>query len=213
MAPPFDVAEVTLDTARGERRALVATPTRHLRIKPGDLKRDDRVDFRPDPVATRAQEARGDAKLMIFRGKDDVGQGSWAIDGTVDEGQAAAVGEELVRWHLPTWRTLAADGIVLLVHLDLDERTCLALEAGKRIVSRELRLKSRTEGTLANDVEEARARLDLWLLQHLVFFFGLSYERAVTSTLPDMMPMLEQRQGALGRLLAELPPTPAEPDD
>ena len=96
MAPPFDVAEVTLDTARGERRALVATPTRHLRIKPGDMKRDDRVDFRPDPVAKRAQEARGDAKLMIFRGKDDVGQGSWAIDGTVDEGQAAAVGEELV---------------------------------------------------------------------------------------------------------------------
>ncbi len=211
MADPFDLASVTLDTPRGVRHALVTTPTRHLRLRGPDFTSSARDAEARLALAREAHDRRGDATLMIFRGKDDAGLGSWALDEQLDTGQAAALGEQVVRWHLPTWRTLASDGLVLLIHLDLDEHTRAALEAGKRVVTRELRLKSRTEGTLVDDLENARARLDLWLLQHLVFFFGLSYGRAMKTTLPDMMPMLDQRQFYLERLLAKIKPKEDEP--
>jgi len=201
----FEITSVTLDTPRGDRHALVATPTRHLRIGVGDVAPDERGGRRESPLVADALRKQADARLMIFRGRDDSDTSSWAIAEGATEAQAAELGENIVRSHLPFWRQLAASGLVLLVHLDLDERTRVALEAGRRIVVRELRLKSRTEGTLADETEEAIARLDLWILKHLTFFFGLSFKRAVASTLPDMMPMLEQRDVSLRRLLAAVP--------
>lgn len=205
VSPRFDLSPFELETPRGPRRAIVATPARHMRLSLDDLSQRRVESDQTDDEFARALRLSPDARLMIFRGRDESGAGSWGVAEDASESEAADLGELMVRRYLPIWRSLAASGLVLLVHLELDERTREGLEAGRRIVMRELRLKSRTEGTLADEVEEALTRLDLWILKHLTFFFGLSFERATRTTLPDMMPMLEQRDVSLRRLLAGVP--------
>jgi hypothetical protein len=192
--------QIALTTQRGPRRALVATPTK------GDVRLGRerllalRTSLEPSmldlEIVARAKEAK--AQLMIFRGRNDLGDASYGFDDRLDERSTLELGRLLVESQLHSYRKLAAAGVLCIVHTDLGFREVSALREGSRLLLEEVgaTLDSEAKG------DQALARVDEWALRNFSYFFSVSMARLLAETLPNLMPIIEQRAPNLSKLLA-----------
>ena len=186
-------------THRGERVALVARPTTHVRVGMDRLEelRASLDAGRIDSEILAAARAASDPFFLIFRGSDPDGGGSYAFEETLDDESADELAFLLVRSQLYTYRRLVAAGVMVLMHVDLEVRdvTCF----------RDATARLRDE-LVARDASSPLEQLDVWILSHLTFFFSVSYERVLRDTIPAMMPMIERRVPQLAARLEALDP-------
>jgi hypothetical protein len=195
-----------IETAQGARDALVAEPGEHLVLGRALL---DALRAIEEPAVAEpsaidralleaAAEARG-AHLMVFRGKNDHETGSYAFDEALDETERMDLAYRLLRSQLPTYRKLVAAGIIVLFHVDLGFAEVEAFRSQIRRLADELK---RDEGS----VDPTLRDLDVWILDHLAYFFAVSYQRVLEETLPSMLPLIERRATQVAERLAALPP-------
>lgn len=196
--------EVT--SPKGAGRVLVAVPTgarRYDRDRLTKLRMEVASARLDEPLIAevRALGAPGSVFLVSAGGGD--GERSWSIDAALDATDGAALAKLLLRVQLPTYRALVRAGVTALVHADLDPVTCAAMRDGSRLLLRELRMLSQADGSLADDRADAARRVDTWIVQHLLYVFTQPVEQVLGETLPDLVPLVEQRRSSLSSLLAE----------
>jgi hypothetical protein len=192
--------QIVLNTQRGARRALVATPGARSTVRLGrDRLNGLRAVMEPSPldleIIARAKDAK--AQLMIFRGQDDLGNASWGFDDSLDENATMELGRLLVESQLYAYRRLASVGVLCIVHTDLGFREVNALREGTRVLLEEIENAEATDDPTA----QALAQLDTWALKNFSYFFSVTMARLVSETLPNLMPMIEQRAPSLSKLL------------
>lgn len=193
-----------IETAQGARDALVAEPGEHIVLGSARLSALREQDATPEPSAIdralldAAEEARG-AHLMVFRGKNDHDDGSYGFDEALDEDERTELAYRLLRAQLPTYRKLVAAGIIVVFHVDLGFAEVEAFRSQLRRLADELK---RDEGILDPTLRE----LDVWIVEHLAYFFAVSYQRVLEETLPSMLPLIERRATQVAERLAALPP-------
>jgi hypothetical protein len=192
-------SQIVLNTQRGARRALVATPGGRTTVRLGhDRLQNLRAVMEPSPldleIIARAKDAK--AQLMIFRGRDDLGDASWGFDDDLGENAAMELGRLLVESQLYAYRRLASVGVLCIVHTDLGFREVNALREGTRVLLEEM---ERAAADATDPTTLALSQLDTWALK---YFFSVTMARLVAETLPNLMPMIEQRAPNLSKLLA-----------
>lgn len=202
---PIRFEEHSIHTRNGPRAVLVASPTDAIRIDRTRLAtlREGPGESAIDRAIVREARARsGRARLAMFRarGNDDA---AWELDADLTDEEAAEAGYLLVRSHLWLHRKLMASGILAIVHVELGFREVDALREATKTMIEELEARAKDDEL---DPEGAAVlRADVWSLKHLTFYFTLGFARAVEDTLPDMIPMLEQRERTMRELVESLP--------
>lgn len=207
-ASTFLIEETVLETPKGRRTALAFTPRDRIVVGRRRLERLRRlVEVSPadQAILAAARAHHGKGQLLIFRAKTAAGEPAWDLSDELEPAELSELGLLLVRSQVPTLRALAKQGALVMVHVALSPRAAGALKRGTKEVLRELRMRSLSDGTMGDARDDAVRKLDTWLLQHLSFYFGLSFERAMSGTIPDMVPLLEQRETTLKQLLGAAP--------
>jgi len=196
-----------LETRRGPRTALMVTPSRDIRVGRERL-RELRVapdGGSLDEQIWRSATKHADASIMVMRGRNDDGSGSWGFDEELTDEETTELGELLVRSQVPTYRRLIAAGMLALIHVEFGFREVAALRNATAVVRDELERRSQSELEKAPPAAAVHA-LDVWILRHLTFFFSVSFDKVASDTLPEMLPLIEQRAAHLEELVAALPP-------
>lgn len=205
---PFVIEEMILETPKGSRTALTFTPRGEIRVgrkRLEELRRGVVTGLTDRAILAAARAHRGKGQLMVFRSKSASGKTVWDLSEDLNASELSELGLLLVRSQIPTYRGLAKEGALVMLHLELSPRASGALKRGTREVLRELRMRSLSDGTMGDAGDDAVRKLDTWLLSHLSFYLGLSFDRAMKGTIPDMVPLLEQREPTLKLLLSAAP--------
>lgn len=187
---------------KGDRRALVITPTAHRRLGLERLQ-ELRETADESPIETglvdRVRTSSSPYPIVIFRGRNDDGTATWGFDEGLGPEDALALARMLVISHLPTHRCLLTHGSYVMVHTDFGSREADLL----RRASKEL-LEERREVVPSDADLRAIYDADLWILRHLNFYFSLGFERVVEGVLPDKIPLIETRSRNIEALAAAL---------
>lgn len=205
-----EVERIILQVGRRKRNALVLTPTDHVRIGRARLEAlrsaRESVPSSYDRSILEAvrEEASGDF-VLFFRAARDDGRGSYALADDLDDDEAVELASYLVRAQLSTYRKLAKLGVIAFIHVEFSPRDVQAYRTGTDRLAAELE-------RAAPDAPDAGHELDLWLLNHLTFYFTISFDRAITSLIPNEVALLETRIPRLRELLDRLEPATERPE-
>ncbi|MCR9162071.1 MAG: hypothetical protein ACE37F_28445 [Nannocystaceae bacterium] len=191
-APPLSCEMLTLQTASGERRALVLTPTVEVYLSStpnvaGELSPADRW------ILERARWAAGTggATVCMFRGEGP--NGCYRFEPSLGLASATALAEEMLLGQLRAYREMVQLGMCLFVHAGFGHLETEAFREATAAVARSLQ---RLGG--------ATAEVDRWILQNLLFFFTASFEALVGKVLPEKLPMMEKRMDRVRRMAERL---------
>lgn len=184
-------ADIELSAPGGTWGVLVVTPTEHVRVgrvRLDELRAKDELGPLDASMMQAAEERRGRASIVVFRGRDDEGQGSWGFADDLDESGRAEAATLMLRSHLVIYRALRDADYELVLHTELGGPEVTAMREAVDIHSAWLRSRP-----VFDDEERARIDTDLWILRHLVFHFEIGFSRLVESVLPEKIAMLERR--------------------
>lgn len=205
----FEFSERMIDTIRGPRLALIATPNEHLvftRHRAETVRRDPGMSDLDREIVEQVDARRGKLHVFVFRGRSPDGGGSWSIDPEATPAQTADMGNVVMRSQLPVWRHFLLSGVFLNVHLGWGAREATACQAGLRDLADELGAMAERYEMQARDDELARlTRLDLWITRNLAIFLGGDHERAFDLVLPQRLGMLAPRLPRIQALIRALP--------
>ena len=194
----FELREI--QTRHGVKRALVVTPTRHLRV---DRERMDRLTAGDessavdDAIVEHASRASEPVDVVLFRACHGNPDHSWGFDPDLLEEATDEVGYAMVRSQLSLYRRLMEAGIFALVGVEFGTREVEAFTRATDRLSDELQ-------QVPEGPDAARARVDCWLLDHLALWTSHDLEIVVDERLPKILDMLERRAPELERLRADL---------
>ncbi|GAC1356580.1 MAG: hypothetical protein NVS3B10_08320 [Polyangiales bacterium] len=199
--------DVTVSSRSGPRRALIATPTQHFVVGRARLAQL-RVSIEPGPIdleIRRQVQARAKKlQILVMRGRDDAGEGSWTLGPDLDDDEAEETFALLHRSQLPTYRRFLAAGVFMFVHAEFGAReTHFFRRSADRVLAE---LQTKADSTRFDEGERAVARLDAWSLRHLTFFFSLGIDKALGEVIPDNLAAFEARTPHIEQMLATLPP-------
>lgn len=203
--------ELTVETRRGTRRVLVARPTHRSTL---DRKRLDALrsgDFSSrlndaifHELAKRSANADVQYDAILFEAGG--GQGKrWGFAPDISEDEIVEFGELMIRSQLRMFEQVAEQGVAVLAGVEFGEREVLAYDRGSR------RLAERLEQTVAEHAERgadpdkeeevARARLQLWLLDHFAIWSDASADDFIEHRLPETLVSSERIRRKLNRML------------
>ena len=193
---------VPLTTPVGRRELLVATFAED-RVVGAELLERLRQPQPATPIEDSligtAGRTPGRHVLMVIRGRSADGGRCWRFDDELAEADQRELAERLIRSHLPTYRKLAAVGIRAIVHTDFrDYDGGLMRQASATLLERRLRGKEGRD--LPSEVQAA----DRWALEHMAYWFSVSYELAIKHLIPDAVATAERH--------APPSPTPPRPE-
>lgn len=184
-------ADVELSAPSGTWGVLVVTPAEHVRVGKArltELRERDEIGPLDASMLAAAEERRGRASIVVFRGHDDEGNGSWGFSDELDESGRAEAATLMLRSHLVIYRALRDADYQLVLHTELGGAEVTAMREAVDIHSAWLRSRP-----VFDEEERARIDTDLWILRHLVFHFEIAFSRLVESVLPEKIAMLERR--------------------
>ena len=179
--------------------ALVVAPEQHIRLGRDRLVRLREFQGMSDVdrmILAAADTAPPD--IMILRGKNDDGTGSWAFDGMLTTSECQELGYLLVRSQLPLWRALAKRGVYLFVKVEWGPHEIDAYLHGAQRVLDALDRKLEEE-------ESALAVLDRWMIRNLSHWLLATFEDCRESFLPSVVKRSAARRAKLEKLLAAVP--------
>ena len=166
------LSEHRFATDSGERTALVLTPTEHARVGRERLEqlRKGHPGGTLDREITSALRAHDhEDALVVFRGKDPEGAGSWGFAEDLTDEEVLELGYHLVLDQLPAYRRLVRAGVFALIHVEWGAREKEAYRKGTERMLEELDDESVPE--VASDPETiSRLRADRYILRNLTHF-------------------------------------------
>jgi hypothetical protein len=202
---PLVFTEREVETTRGVRRALLATPSspliytrlraKQMRLAAGLSEVDEEILSALDAQATPVD-------LFVFRGGDDE-TGSWRFADDFDETTAAVAATDLFQAHLQLYRQMLKRGVILTAYSDWPERELMAFRAGADALA--ARITRRLDGS--RDTEEQvlhLLELDQWILRNFVTFVHSDLESALGQALPAKLGMVLGRVDRARSLLRGL---------
>lgn len=176
-----------IETRRGPREALIVTPDREMvvgRDRLDDLRRVDDPGALDETILDAARR-HPNANYLIFRGRGEDGGVRYRFDDALSDDEARELAGRMVRSQLKTYRRLVAAGMHLLLHAELGFREVELFRSETRVALAEIER--------ASGLPDAVQALDAWILQHLTYFFAISYAKLIEETLPSLLPLLERR--------------------
>ncbi len=199
---PLDFDTLQLTTGVGPRQALVLTPRSDIIVAdpppPGQQGELTPTDRRVIEAARQTVQQTG-ATVCIFRGRAPGGDGAYRFAPDISEGQALRLAKSMLAGQLLVYREMVRLGVCLFIHTDFGPIEVEAFRSSVDLVAEEL--EALTEGDSA---EAHRARLDLWMLRNLIFFFSLGFDKFVATILPDKLPLMEKRMERIRRMASKL---------
>lgn len=136
----------------------------------------------------------------MFCGTAPDEKGTWGFADELHRAEVEAIAMNLVRSQLITYRRLFHIGACMHVRIDMGSREQAAFKQANHEVARELAQRI----PHLRGVEKELAETDLWILKNFVFFFAVSVERLLASTLGEnshavrmQLKRAEQRRHAL----------------
>jgi hypothetical protein len=195
-------------TPQGEVAVLVLEPTTPLvsgRERLTRLQGADLTSSVDDAVVEAVRGAGPEMAAVVFRADPGSGAG-WRFDPTLPEPEALKLGALMMRSHLHLYRRLVEERVAAFFGVELDGRTHRCLLHGADVVARAC------EATIAADSgpERARARLELWLLDHLALWTTTRLEEFLHNRLPEALRLLDRRRRELESLRARLESRPTD---
>lgn len=187
---------------KGSRSVLIVSPADSRRFEEAAL---DELEQGLAPFAGLAQTITALSPelippIVLLRFASTTGT-PWTQCGPLAAEEQARIGQLCIRSLLAETRKLAAIGVIGLVCVEIDEDLLTMLQDGAQSQARELRMRSRSDGSIADDLEEAQRQLDAWLLKYAIFFFEQSADEVLQRHTGDMVPILERRDRVLRLLL------------
>ena len=194
----FRIDEAVIETRKGDRRALVVTPTQRVtigRARLEELRRDTSSGDLDRALAQRVSSATDGFDCVVFRGRGADSSHCYRLDETLDEDEFAELAQRLLVSQLPCWRSLLERGVLAIVHSEFGS-SAMHFRNASRALAQSKRPDPRVSARIA--------QVDAWLLEHMVFYFSQNYEATMTALLPDKLPLLELRRGKLEGLAQQL---------
>jgi hypothetical protein len=199
---PVAFSDAIVPSRKGDRRALVITPSEHRRVG-RDRLRALRGTANESPIETgivdRITASPRPYQIVVFRGRNDDETASWGFEEALGPDEARELARLLVISHLPTHRCMLTHGTWVMVHTDFGTREADLLRRASQEV-----LEEKKAMHPANEAQEAVRDADVWLLRHLNFYFSLGFERVIESVLPDKLPLIEMREANVRQLAQSL---------
>lgn len=144
-----------------------------------------------DECIQEVRRRRGRIHVLVFRGRDDSGDGQWTFHDALSADEEIELGTLIVQSMETTRRALVGEGVLVHVHSDFTFRDTQLFKQGTDLVI------AAAERQLARaDLPPQRAaelKLDLWTLKHLSFYFTSALSRILSEVLPDKLGLLEKR--------------------
>ncbi len=179
----------TLQTRKGPRNALVIAPTGPRVVDRARLERlraSSGQSEIEDAIIARIEAAAEPYALVVFRGCSEDGAGTWGYAPDLSEDEVQELSRLLIVSHLPTHRCMLRHGVYVMVHTDIAPCEAEAL----RRASQDL-YEERSRGLQSSAAGSASADSDLWIFRHMNFYLALSFDKAMSSVLPDKLPLIE----------------------
>lgn len=203
------LSEHRFATDSGERTALVLTPTEHVRVGRERLQLLRRAHPGGDLDREVAEALRAhdhEDALVVFRGEDPAGGGSWGFADELSEEEALELGYHLVLDQLPCYRRLVRAGVFALIHVEWGARETRAYRRGTERVLEELEDESVPEVTADAETID-RLRADRYILRNLTHFHDQPLEAVLRSVLVAHHASFEAQIPHFRALIDHMPPT------
>lgn len=191
---PLACATLSLETAIGERTALVLTPTQEVVVEQAPAQRGQlsAIDHWIIQAAQRAAEQKL-ATVCIYRARADTGPGHYRFSSRLTEAGAADLAETMLGGQLLVYREMVKMGVSLFVHSEFG-----------RVEAQAYRVAAQRHIEALRGHDDPQSEVDLWILQNLVFYFTSSFESLASTLLPEKLPMMEKRMERIRRMAARL---------
>jgi hypothetical protein len=149
----------------------------------------------------RASKSRYD--LFVFRACDHDGEPRYRLDESFPPNESDELARRLLLSNLRCWRRLLALEVPLILHTGMGPDRQPFQRAASSLTGQPDAFSLNHWG----DDSEPKSKyeledMDLWLLRHVVLFFGQPYRTVAKQVLPEMLPMLDARREKLERLTA-----------
>jgi hypothetical protein len=184
----FRFDDAVIETRKGDRRALVVTPTQTVlvgRARLQELRRKGAIGQVDRELVERVNSAEGRYDCVVFRGRGADSSHYYRLDETLDEHEFAELARRLIVSKLPCWRSLLERGVPAIVHTEFGSSAMHLRNA-----CRELAQSKSPDPNAGKRIAE----VDVWLLAHMVFFFSQNYDATMGTLLPDKLPLLDLRR-------------------
>ena len=196
--------DLLIQTRKGPRRALTVTPTRPFvlgRTRLASLRGGETDNLIEEAIVTHVRHSKHTYDLFIFRACSHEGEPRYRLDEGLPPNEADELARRLLLSNLTCWRRLLDLEIPLILHTGMgpDRRPFQA--ATRKITGQPNAFSMNHWGD--DEVPKELYGLDdrdLWLLRHVVFFFGQTYRVVAKQVLPEMLPMMDARREKLMRL-------------
>jgi len=205
------LSEHRFATDSGERIALVLTPTETVRVgreRLEQLRQAHQGGELDHEIAGALKAHDHEDALVVFRGKDPEGAGSWGFAEDLTDDEALELGYHLVLDQLPSYRRLVRAGVFALIHVEWGAREKEAYRKGTERVLEELEDESVPE--VASDPETIRRlRADRYILRNLTHFHDQPLDAVVRSVLVAHHTSFEAQIPHFRALIDDLQPSSA----
>lgn len=185
-------------TRGGPRRALVAEFTRSVVGRPAPEGEAQGIPLDPRTVLSAIRGHGKRIDMFVLRGTSGDGRGTWRLPHGLDEQRAARLAEAMFESHLPLQRELVREGVCFSLFVDWPRREIAAFRDGSD------RLRRRLSQACEAGSASSEARLDLWLVRNLTFFFALPLDHVLTKLVPRTLPAFDARSRRIEELLDRL---------
>ncbi len=203
------LSEHRFATDAGERTALLITPTTHVRVGRERLQqlREAHPGSAIDREIIEALRSHDhEDALVVFRGRDPDGQGSWGFAEDLSDEEAMELGYHLVLDQLPCYQRLVRAGVFALIHVEWGARETNAYRQGTERALEELDDEAVPEVTSDTATIE-RLRADRYILRNLTHFHDQPLDAVVRSVLVAHHASFEAQIPHFRALLGHLPTT------
>lgn len=198
MAAPFKIDLVTIVKGPMALKAIVLTPKHTVVFGRAKL---DEVNTGTELSAVDRwlleQMTQAQAPIAVFRSVNDAGERVWAVDPELGSDETEQLGYVLTRGLLPVHRRMVTAGVALFAHTDWGLKETEAMRGGVRRMLEVLAERPRAH--------PAVQELDVWILKHLLFHFGMPYQHIIQNVLPDHLRLIGGRAERARELVARLP--------
>ena len=186
-------AQRPIHTPSGERSALMITSVPRVEVGLSRLeelrgsKEAAELDMR---ILQAVRSAK--AELVIFRGAEGEAERGWDFDPSLDDAEATELARWLVVSQLRTYRDLAREGVRLLAHVEMAERTVRLMTEQTEYVRADLAVLG---------ASTPQDRLDLHLLEHFTRFDAGALADVAQNVLPAAIVAADGRAQSLRALI------------
>jgi hypothetical protein len=185
---------VDVATPVGPRRAVVATPSRPVRLDRARLERMRAGNY-ASPVNDDllALLQRDPVSAILFDG----GSPHWGFTADLSDEEVSELGFHMLRSQLRLFRDAARRGVHVAVGVGLGTREVYGYLHGAERLQWELERR-----VAKGETDAALARLDLWLLDRMTLWTALGADAFLEERLAEVLVGAERRRKRLDSLLA-----------